>query len=162
MKVCAKCGAYNSDERFFCVDCNEKLGDKLSAADEQQKRDDLNGKIEEMVNKKDPLFVSKSDKILGFVSLVGALCSLVLIVIGWIAHRSVDLLWLGILFFLLAGIEALVPKVTWAIEKLRLSFFISDADSAEPSAFYTTCRKAAILISAVVGAVILVLNLASF
>ena len=25
MKVCNKCGAYNSDDRMFCVDCNEKL-----------------------------------------------------------------------------------------------------------------------------------------
>ena len=27
MKVCDKCGAYNSNNRMFCVDCNEKLND---------------------------------------------------------------------------------------------------------------------------------------
>ena len=162
MKICTKCGAYNSDERFFCVDCNEKLGDKLSAVDEQQMRDNVNETIEEMYNRKDPLFVSKLDKVLGTASLIGALCCLVLVVIGKIAQRSVDLLWVGLLFFLLAGIEALVPKVTWAVEKIRLSFFISDADNAEPSEFYTPCRKAAIIISAAVGAVILALSLASF
>ncbi len=162
MKICTKCGAYNADERFFCVDCNEKLGDKLSAVDEQQMRDNVNETIEEMVNRNDPLFVSKLDKALGTASLIGALCSLILIVIGKLTQRGFDLLWVGLLFFLLAGIEAFVPKVTWAVEKIRLSFFISDADNAEPSDFYIACRKTAIILSAAVGAVILALNLASF
>ncbi len=30
MKLCEKCGAHNSDERMFCVDCSEKLGKPLS------------------------------------------------------------------------------------------------------------------------------------
>ncbi len=162
MKICAKCGAYNADERFFCVDCNEKLGDKLSAVEEQRMRDNVNDTIEEMYNRKDPLFVSKLDKALGIGSGIGALCSLMLIVIGKITHRSADSLWVGILFFLLAVIEALVPKVSWAIEKMRLSFLINDADNAVPSDFYIIGRKATIIISVVVGAAILTFNLVNF
>ncbi len=44
MKICTKCGAYNSDERVFCVDCSEKLGDKISASDEKQAHDRVNEK----------------------------------------------------------------------------------------------------------------------
>lgn len=162
MKVCAKCGAHNSDERNFCVDCNEKLGDKLSAIDEQQMRANMNEKIEEMYNRKDPLYVSTFDKIIGGASLIGLLCTLVLIVISKITERSLDFLWIGVIFFLLASLEAFVPKLTWSFEKLRLSFFINDAENAEPSGFYIACRKAAILISVAVGIAVLTLNLADF
>ena len=162
MKICTKCGAYNSDERIFCVDCSEKLGDKLSAIDEKQTRDSVNEKIEEMYNKKDPLYVSKVDKVMGLVSLIGVLCSVILIVIGKITERSFDFLWVGIIFFLLASVEAFIPKVTWAIEKIRLSFFIRDADNAEPSGFYIVCRKVSIVISVLVGIVIIVVTFLDF
>ena len=113
MKVCAKCGAHNSDERSFCVDCNEKLGDKLSTLEEQQMRNNVNKKIEEMYNSKNPLYVSVFDKIIGVVSLIGLLCSLVLVVINKVTERSFEFLWIGVIFFLLASIEAFVPKLTW-------------------------------------------------
>ncbi len=119
-------------------------------------------KIEEMYNKKDPLYVSKFDKVMGLVSLIGALCSFILIVIGKAAERSVDLLWVGIVFFLLASVEAFMPNVTWAIEKIRLSFFIHDTDNAEPSRFYRVCRKASIIISVLVSIVIIVLTFLDF
>ncbi len=162
MKICTKCGAYNSDERIFCVDCNEKLGDKISAIDEQQARDSVNEKIEKMYNKKDPLYVSKFDKVMGLVSLIGVLCSVILIVIGKVTERNFDFLWVGIVFFLLASVEAFMPKVTWAIEKIRLSFFIRDTDNAEPSGFYIVCRKVSIVISVLVSIVILVVTFLDF
>ncbi len=162
MKICTKCGAYNSDERIFCVDCNEKLGDKISATDEQQAHNSVNEKIEEMYNKKDPLYVSKFDKAMGLVSLIGVLCSVILIVIGKITERNFGFLWVGIIFFLLASVNALIPQVTWAIEKIRLSFFIQDADNAEPSGFYIACRKASIIISVLVSIVILVVTFLDF
>ncbi len=162
MKICAKCGAYNSDERIFCVDCSEKLGDKISAIDEQQAHNSINEKIEEMYNKKDPLYVSKFDKVMGLVSLIGVLCSVILIVICKVTERDFDFLWVGIVFFLLTSVEAFIPKVTWAIEKIRLSFLIQDADNAEPSRFYIACRKASIVISMLVGIVILVAAFLNF
>ena len=162
MKLCSKCGAYNSDERGFCIDCGEKLHEKLSELHEQQIVANANEKIEELFNKKDPLYVSKFDKALGLISLAGVLCSLIVIVIGKITERNFNLLWFGILFLLLASVEAFVPKLSWAIEKMRLSFRISDAENAEPSDFYLICRRVAIVISAAVGVVILALNLLDF
>ena len=162
MKICDKCGAYNSDERIFCVDCSEKLGDKLSAREEAQARDDLNEKLEEMYNKKDPLYVSKADKVMGIVSLLGALCSVVLVVIGVITGQSLDLLPYGIIFFILASIEAFVPEVTWEFEKLRLSFYVHGADDVEPSEAYFTGRKIAILFALFIGTLILVTTFLKF
>ena len=162
MKICEKCGAHNSDERSFCVDCNEKLGDKLSELQEKRLKNDLSEKIEGLYNKKDPLYVSRSDKIIGVLSLLGVLCSLVLMIIGKITERDFQIMWVGIVFFLLTSIEALMPRVTWELEKMRLSFTINGADDAEPSDFYIYCRKAAIIISAAVGIVILVFNILDF
>ncbi len=54
MKICENCGAYNSDERFFCVDCSEKLGDSLSAAEEQRLDDRIDDSLEAMYNRQDP------------------------------------------------------------------------------------------------------------
>ena len=65
MKICTKCGAYNSDDRKFCVDCSEKLGNVLSASEERQMRDNLNKRMDEMYNRNEPLYVSKFDKAIG-------------------------------------------------------------------------------------------------
>lgn len=162
MKICTKCGAYNSNERIFCVDCSEKLGDKLSSIDEKQTLDSVNEKIEEMYNKKDPLYVSRVDKVMGLVSLIGVLCSVILIVIGKITERNFAILWVGVIFFLLASVDAFIPKVTWTIEKIRLSFIIQDVDNAEPSGFYVLCRKASIVISVLVGISILAVAFLDF
>lgn len=162
MKICTECGAYNSDERIFCIDCNEKLGDKLSTEKEQQLRENVNEKIEEMYNRKDPHYVSKFDKAMGAVSLIGTLCSLILLVVGTVTERSFDFLWIGIILFLLASIDAFIPRVTWTLEKIRLSFIISDADNAEPSRFYIFCRRAGIVILTAAGIAVLVLNILDF
>lgn len=162
MKICDSCGAYNSDERNFCVDCNEKLGERLSDAQEIRVREDVGEKLEEMYNKRDPLYVSRFDKFLGLTAAIGAVLGVVLIIIGKLGQRNFDFLWIGFIFLLLAAIEALVPQVLWAIEKLRLSFYIHDADDAEPSDFYLFCRKASVIISLVVGVVILAVALLDF
>lgn len=65
MKICDKCGAYNSDDRMFCVDCNEKLNDN----DNENLQQDVQSKIDELYDKK--LSVNVFDKIIGSVSLLG-------------------------------------------------------------------------------------------
>lgn len=35
MKKCRKCGAYNSNERQYCVDCAQRLGEGLSEQEEE-------------------------------------------------------------------------------------------------------------------------------
>ncbi len=161
MKICKKCGAYCSDEKMFCVDCNEKLGDKLSASEEQKLRADLNLHMEEMYNKRDPLYVSKFDKVMGLLSLAGAAIALAFVLIRMFTgqRQNMDLLLYAILFFLLSSVEALIPRLTWELEKLRLSFSINGAADAEPGDFYLMGRKIAIICTAAVGIASLAISL---
>ena len=64
MKVCSKCGATQSDDRLFCVDCGETLGKSLSESEEKAVRQQTEQKIDGMYNKTYPLFVSKPDNFL--------------------------------------------------------------------------------------------------
>lgn len=112
MKICCKCGAHNSDERFFCIDCNEKLGSSLSKAEEAKINEDINESLENMYNKRDPLHVSKFDKAAGLAAIAGLLCSIILFAVNIILKRSCDLLWMALLCLSLSVIEAFFPKIT--------------------------------------------------
>lgn len=160
MKLCAKCGAYNADERMFCVDCSEKLGDPLSDSAEQQLRAHVSGHIDRLYNRKDPLYVSVFDKVMGIAALAGAVCSLVIMVIGWCNRLPFEYLWVSLLFFLLTGVEALVPRLTWELEKFRLTFLLRDADDVQPSSFYLITRKITIVLTLVIGLLTLLDSLA--
>ena len=161
MKICEKCGAHNSDQRMFCVDCNEKLGDRLSELQELQFRQDTDVKIEKMYNKNDPLYVSRFDKTVGAISLMGAAVSLVFIIIKLIIGQSTGYLWLGIVLFLLAIVEAFIPKLSWELEKLRLSFYINGTDDLEPSDFYFIGRKISIIVLTLLGIALLAVGICS-
>ena len=120
----------------------------------------LNRQIEDMCNKRDPLYVSKFDKIIGLASLVLAAFSAVLAVINLITRQNNGYIWLAVVFFLLSSVEALIPRILWELEKLRLGFYINGADDAEPSDYYLKCRKLGIICAAVFGVAALVINFA--
>lgn len=162
MKVCDKCGALNSDTRFFCVDCNEKLGDPVSDREQGALEQGLDTTLENLYNQNDPLHVSRFDKVMGWLSVIGTAASLTLWGIGLFTKRDFDLLWIAVLFFAVSAVEAFVPKLTWGLEKLRLSFYIANADDAEPGMFYKVCRKASLLICTGVGVVGLIFAAADF
>lgn len=162
MKICDKCGAQQSDARIFCVDCNEKLGDSISKDRLQEIKKETQEKIDKINNKADPLYVNISDKVVGFVSLIG----LVIILFFMIIYRhnldnALESIY-SIMFFVLCALNALAPKILWALEKFRLSLTISSADDAEPSDFYRIMRKIVIygcFIFAVVFLVVTIFNL---
>ncbi len=162
MKVCGKCGALNSDNRFFCVDCHEKLGDAVSERERNDIEQDIDTALENLYNDNDPLYVSRFDKVMGFLSLVGAAASLALLVVGFVTKRDFGFLWVAIACLVLAAVEALVPRFTWSLEQLRLSRIINGAEDAEPSAFYKTSRKICILIGAGVGIAVLLITVLDF
>lgn len=149
MKICKKCGCHNSDDRNFCLDCDEPLGAPISGEDEKK----LNDKMTEFYNRQDPLYVSKSDKIMGILSAFGALISLLFILfkLNW------DLSISALVMFLISVIEAVFPKIPWTLETLRLTFLI-DGD-VEPNDFYFKSRKIAIISAFVIGTIMLVIIL---
>ncbi len=156
MKICEKCGAHNSDDKMFCVDCNEKLGNKLSASQERKIREEVSGQIDAMYNKKDPLYVSSFDKIIGAISAVGLMTTLVLMLLSGLTHQDIKILLCAGIFLLVAVIEALVPQVSWTLEKVRLSFTVLAADDLEPSDFYLKGRKIGIVCAVAFGIIMLV------
>ena len=48
MKVCSKCGAINSDGKFFCVDCGEKLDDSLSENEQKRVEQKIDSNLENL------------------------------------------------------------------------------------------------------------------
>ena len=111
-----------------------------------------------LYNDSDPLYVSRLDKIVGYASLVGFVADIILLIIFAINRRETASLWFGLILFILSFAEAFFPKINWTIEKMRLSLVIGNPDDAVPSDFYRLCRKFSILITAFIGAVLLILS----
>ncbi|MBR5472918.1 MAG: hypothetical protein IKU82_02910, partial [Clostridia bacterium] len=77
MKLCKKCGAHNADDRIFCVDCGEPLGAKLTPEQENKQNEALSQQLEKMYNRRNPLYVSCFDKIVGSIAIAGAIGALI-------------------------------------------------------------------------------------
>lgn len=88
MKKCDNCGAVQSDDRIFCVDCGERLGRPMSKADEEAHLSAIDASVEHMADPSDDFAVSRVERIFGVLALVGiaALCVL-LCVIGVVEDR---------------------------------------------------------------------------
>ncbi|MBE6779414.1 MAG: hypothetical protein E7545_00410 [Ruminococcaceae bacterium] len=141
MKVCRKCGAYNSDERMFCVDCNERLSDEINAEQQKAIESQIDANIEKLYNKTDPLYVSVFDKIIGIACIVLSLLLLVLGFVLMLKDRGSLLPFYIIIFGIAGALEALIPKISWELEKISLSFRVNNADDLTPSHFYLIGRK---------------------
>lgn len=159
MKICDSCGAYNSDDRGFCVDCGEKLGDKISEKAEKELDRKMNEISEKMYNKTDPLYVSVFDRTVGTVSLVCLLLLFIICAAALFRQQSVIFSVYGFLCLILSAVEAFFPKFNWEIEKFRLSFRISNPDDAEPSDFYRIMRKLSEIILCAVGIAVLAVGI---
>ncbi len=153
MKVCDKCGAYNSDDRMFCVDCNEKLNDN----EDKNLQQDVQSKIDELYNKK--LSVTVFDKIIGSVSLVGVVATIIVFISNAITQTSCEYLGWAFITFALSSFEAFCPRIDWELEKLALSFRVSSSSDLEPSDFYFIRRKLAMIILLLLGIFMFVINL---
>jgi len=156
MKICENCGAHNSDERKFCIDCSESLGESLNAKQEKEVSENIQNTIEKIENKNDPLYVDLFDKIIGFISIIGILFLIGLFITGiFTATDSKFLLW-GILFFALSALDCFIPSISWGIEKFRFSILYSNTDDVTPGMFYKWGRKIGNLIFTAFGIAVIV------
>lgn len=155
MKICDKCGAYNSDDRMFCVDCDEKLDEN----EDENLQQDVKSKIDELYNKKDPLNVSAFDKILGCISLIGVVATIIVFISNAITQTNCTGLGWAFIAFALSSLDAFCPRINWEFEKTRLSFHVNSSSDLEPSDFYFIKRKLAIIIALLLGIFMLVVNL---
>ncbi|MBQ8683658.1 MAG: hypothetical protein IJ518_03980 [Clostridia bacterium] len=154
MRICSKCGAYNADERRFCVDCSEILPDPLSASEQEAVESQISESMETLYARTDPLAVTRFDKIFGWICLGGLAALLVLAVIDLVTEYRCDSpesYLCSALFLVVGAVEAFVPKITWTLEKIRLSWHISNAEEAEPSEAYRIFRRVGIVLFAGIG-----------
>ena len=156
MKLCEKCGAVNSDDKFFCVDCSEKLNEPVSDAERKHLEAELNGTLEELYVKTDPLAVTLFDKVAGSVCISGIAVLTVMFFIAVFRKCELGFYLYGFLLFALGVADAFFPRISWELEKLRLSFTISDAENATPSDLYMLFRRLGIALCAGLGAVVIV------
>lgn len=159
MKICENCGAYNSDDRMFCVDCNEKLDSKISNAHQKEIDAKIKKTTEKLFNRGDPLYVSVFDKIMGIGCVIASLLLLIFAFILMLKNRGTSDPFIFLIFGVLGAVEAFIPKMNWELEKLRLSLTVSNSDDLSPSSFYRFSRKLSetvCFIICLVGAVITV------
>ena len=161
MKLCEKCHAQNADTRVFCVDCGATLGEKLSDAQEAIYQQELNENIEKMYNRTDPLYVSLFDKVVGVLSLLGCVASVVLPFFKpYTMSGDHPYLW-AFLFFACAAADAFFPQLAWGLEKLRLGIWANGADDLQPSNFYLVGRRIGNTVVIVLGITVLGLTMVS-
>lgn len=151
MKVCDKCGAFNSDNRQFCIDCCDKLGDPVSDKERERIEFAIDSDINKLYNDKDPLYVTLFDRFCGVLSLVGFVVCIGVWVFALLNSKGFGFPWYALLFFTLSVLEAFLPSLTWGIEKFRLSFTVDNVEDATPSPLYKWCRKASILLCLGIG-----------
>lgn len=162
MKICGKCGAHNSDERFFCIDCNERLDDPISESEEKRIESDLSQSVEKLYNRTDPMAVTLFDKIFGWGCIAGIIVLAVMFFIALFTDRELKNYLMGFLFLIAGALDAFVPQISWSLEKLSLSFTIKNSDDAEPSDYYGFFRKLSIVICAGIGVAVIIASALSF
>lgn len=158
MKRCPKCGAVYADQKQYCVDCNERLREPLSAFEEEKVNAAIEKSMEKISNKIDPLHVSVFDIIMGVFSIICIGVLIISIIISGIIRKMTFVPFVAIFFFALATAEALIPQTMWEIEKFFLSFRIENADDMVPTVLYKYARKVAAVMLAGLGMVFLVLT----
>lgn len=162
MKLCENCGAVQSDERYYCVDCKGKLSKSLSEKETDKIASHLDKVGNNYLDKLSSLRATKADRIIGFLSLAGASAVFVQMLIYKENIENTPESLIAFILFITCSLESLFPKLLWNLEKFRLSFLINSADSAEPSDFYLTMRKIFIYIGfiiAVIAAVATAMNI---
>jgi len=141
MKICKKCNAYNSDNRRYCVDCQTILGESISKEEELAVRENMDKKMNKLYRRDDPFYVDVYDKIIGVTSIAGLIILITVKFIIYMTNKLDEHSTLGFIVFVAAIFISLFPQIGWGIEKIRLSFIISNADDVTPSYFYFICRK---------------------
>jgi hypothetical protein len=138
MKICDNCGAKQSDDRFYCIDCAERLGESIP--------DNVAKKIERETEDKfnelhDPLHVSLEYKLVGIFSLIGIIVLIVFMIIYKRNFVKAPESLCSIILFAACAVYALIPKTIWKYDKFRLRIWLDNVDNAQPSDYYRISRK---------------------
>lgn len=140
MKVCEKCGTPQKDENFRCVECGAILGKPLSDEEEERAEDMISDYIDEHAARTDPFYVSRTDKILVAVNIVGLIAAVVMMLFRSNSSDTDCICFLFAVIFLLMAIDTAFPQIQWFFEKLRVEMHYH-VEHLEPSDLYLLGRK---------------------
>ena len=90
MKKCTKCGAVQNDSRYYCVDCGEKLGKPLSEAEAFVIEERLDDMLDDMSERAEDFYVSRRNKIMAIMAVVGILAAIVLLILVSQANGRIE------------------------------------------------------------------------
>lgn len=166
MKKCKNCGALQSDKYFYCIDCNKKLDAPLSEEDEAKEQDKIKNNIQNLSNKSDYFYVSKSDRTIALLLGILSALHVILMIIRIDFYMEYYLHWFVLIIVILSisiSIDMRFPKISWNLYKLKFYFSINNIDDLEPSIFMLWYRRflPKVILSLIIIAFIIML-IASF
>ena len=82
MKKCKHCGTPQNDTRFFCIDCGRPLGKSLSVEETEAIEDALDAKLNQTAFHDDVFEVTRTDKILGIIGIIGLIAACILFAVS--------------------------------------------------------------------------------
>ena len=144
MKKCKNCGALQSDKHFFCIDCNKKLDAPLSDEDKAKEEAHIEKTIQNLSNKSDYFYVSKSDKTTTLLLGILSVLHIILMIIRKDFYREYYLQWIVFIIIVLSisvSIDVRFPRISWNLYKLRFYLAIDNIDDIEPSNFMLWARR---------------------
>lgn len=150
MKQCAKCGAFCSDDKGFCLDCGTRLGAALPPEEEKRLAEQTARQIHDAAEGLDELRASAKERVVGIALLSLAPLSLALAFLAGGETDAPVYYFLVCPLALVVGLNALFPKLVWAVEKFWLRMRIDNAEDATPSDLYVISRKIAVYVCAAI------------
>ena len=156
MKVCPKCEARLDDKLILCPQCSARL---IKVTPGQQA--EIDQKIKEDVEYLSdvgrhfdwPLVY----KIFGILSCIGGLVCLVMCFINREDTLNIpyELQWVGVFFFAMSALEALIPRVLWSVSIHMMSLDYDNVEELEPSSWAIIRMKIGIIALFFFGLIVL-------
>ena len=159
MKPCNHCGAQNDDTNASCVACGATLGDQTPNPQDLLFQTPISNRREKFDPKKDPLYVSLLDVILGTLAIIGSIVSLAGASVYPLSKYDHDAYGMAALCFMLAALNSFFPQVALGLEVIRLNLFCRKKEHPQPGRFYRFARRAFTLLALMVGMAVPVLAL---
>lgn len=153
MKKCTKCGAILDNSNTTCVDCGAKLGPALSAAEESEIYKNVSETIQKPIDTSEYFHVSKSDKRVALLLLIGVLGYLLVlylfrqsIIIEFKSFIYLEMIWMAVEAFNIVN-----PRITWKIYRLRMSTQLSNPKDLQPTEAALHLRRGVAYFTVFVG-----------
>lgn len=151
MKLCEKCGTPQKDENFRCVECGAILPSPLSDKEEEIIEEQISDYIDKAADRSDDFTVGTREKIIVAADILGIVLSVIVMIFFSHEPDGDYICLMCALMFAMGAVDTAFPKLSWALEKLRLSRYV-DTYALSPSDRYVISRRIMQIAIPVIGA----------